>query len=159
MRDALKVSERDAPGGRTRHAAGDLVICTSCAKPLYLLERGINLGDKAGSLVDAFAPVSPAALEALTQSRFADQGVVAFARALLASGKVLEFCDRIPRPKKGDPMLCAHCGHVWAQVLSSETADTLDRAYTIELVTIPLVGPAPAIKGRKVSARDAWVHA
>lgn len=157
MREALKISERDAPGGKVRHAPGDVVICTSCARPLYVLERGINLGDKVGALVDAFAPVTPAILAALAQSTSVDAGLSAWARGLTPAA-ARAHCDAIPRPRRGDPMLCSHCGKVWAQVLTAGTNDTLDRAYTVELLTVPLVGRAPAIRGRQIGAGKGWLH-
>lgn len=157
MRDALRKSEADAVGGRLHHQAGDVVLCCSCAKPLFVLERGIALGDRAGRLVDAFAPITPALIEALSQNRTLDVGVRAWCRSLDGPGRKAH-CDRIQRPKTGDPMQCPHCLNPWVQVLTAGADDTLDRAYTLELVTVPVVGRAPAVKGRRVGARAGWVH-
>jgi hypothetical protein len=157
MREAGRISERDRPDGRTRHAKGDIVICTSCARPLYQLERGISLGDKVGSAADAFAPVTPAILKALGESPHVDAGLTAWARGLTDRG-ARAHCESISRPRRGDPMLCGLCGKVWAQVLTAEVADTMDRAYTVELVTVPLTGRAPSIFGRDISAGGGWLH-
>lgn len=156
MRDALTRSQADDRTQTTRHAPGDVVICVSCARPLFILERAINLGDKAGRAAEAFAPVTPAVIHAIAEAAHVDAGLRAWARRIKPT--VAAYCDQIPRPKAGDLMICPHCSKAWIQVLTVERGDTLDLAYTLELVTVSLTGPTAPIRGRRLGAGKDWLH-
>lgn len=125
---------------------GSIVLCQSCLKPLYVLERGIGPGSKAGRSVDAFRPFEMLDFSVLAHSM--DAGVSAQARAWTTSERA-EHCRKITRPKAGDPMLCPACGHSYTRVVADEAAEVIDRAYVVELVTIP---PGRTLQGREARA-------
>lgn len=158
MRESLRKSAADTPHGRTRHDAGSLVLCNGCASPLFILERSIDLGDKAGRSADAFAPLRPGDIALISAAQHLDAGLRATARALAESGRAVEYCDRIERPKAGSLMQCPFCQGAWPQVLTVEKTETLDRAYVLELVTVPLAGKAAPVRGKQIGARKGWVH-
>jgi hypothetical protein len=112
---------------------------------------------KAGRAVSAFAPISPAILDALADARTVDAGLRAWASSLTTEQR-RHHCEGITRPKSGDPMMCPFCLQSFAQVLTSELNDTLDRAYVIELVTVRPFGANPAIRGLQIGATKGWVH-
>lgn len=132
------------------YTKGSIVICTSCARPLYRLERGIELGERMGRAAAAFAPVTASDLAILRDRHDVDAGV----RALLtAEPSLAQYADRIPSPRAGQPALCPFCEQVFVQGRSTEVADTRDRAYVWELVTIPPIGN----RGRLVGETgDLW---
>ena len=48
-----------------RYPKGSIVLCNACALPIFKLDFGIALDDKAGKSVGAFKPVAMADLETL----------------------------------------------------------------------------------------------
>jgi hypothetical protein len=56
-------------------------------------------------------------------------------------------------------MLCPLCTACFVQVLSVEKDEVMDRAYVIELVTLPPEGQrAVAVRGKRLGATGDWVH-
>jgi hypothetical protein len=150
MRAALERSIAVRRQADVHYERGSIVICTSCARPLYRLERGISLGEKAGRSVTAFAPVTVADLETLRARPDVDAGV----RALLnAEPSLRAYADRIDAPRTGRPALCPFCQQVFVQGRTAEDGDTRDRAFVWELVTIP---PTTGRQGLAAGAQDLW---
>lgn len=161
MRASLKQSLKDTIAGDQqdfRYPKGSIVLCTACAKPIAILEQGIALGDKAGRMASAFAPLRLVDLQILGGREDVDAGV----RAWIRSQTVIQqkaHVDKLRRFKAGDPALCPICGHGFMQVLSVEKTETLDRAYVLELVTIPPQGQkVVAVRGRQIGADKGWLH-
>lgn len=155
MRNSLKRSIADSTvKNQDGYAAGSIVLCNSCALPIFKLDRPIGLGQKAGRGASAFKPVSLQDLADLAERRDVEPGFLA-----KINDWPLEQRHRhvglLTEPKAGDPMLCPVCGGTFVQVLTTERDETHDRAYVIELITIPPKGTRAApLTGRK----DLWVH-
>jgi hypothetical protein len=161
MRESLKKSIADSPvQGFERYPKGSVVLCNACAAPIYKLEGGIALGDKGGRMASRFKPVTLADLAELEGRVDIDAGI----RARLSSMSVDQrraHIATLTEPKAGDAMACPACGGCFAQVLSTEVDETHDRAYVLELLTIPPFGagrPA-AIRGKRFNGeRGDWLH-
>lgn len=138
MRHALKESIGSVLLETVRYPKGSIIVCTSCAKPIYKLERGIAAGEKAGRAASAFKPVSVYDLMDLQwrSQGGTEPGLVAAMREWTGE-QMKAHADRLTAPKAGDPMLCPACGEVFVQSRSSESSDTKDRAYVLELLTVP----------------------
>lgn len=149
MRAALERSTALRPEA-THYERGSIVICTSCARPLYRLERGISLGEKVGRSVSAFVPVSVADLQILAGRHDVDPGVRAH---VLHEPNLRAYVDRLTAPRTGAPALCPFCQQVFVQGRTVEVADTTDRAFVWELVTIPPAAPRTGLASR---AHDLW---
>jgi hypothetical protein len=161
VRDSLKKSIADSPvPGFERYPKGSIVLCNACGDPLYRLEGGIAVGDKGGRMASRFKPVSLADLAELAGRVDIDAGIRARLASMTPDG-LKAHVAKIPEPKAGDAMGCPCCGGCFAQVLSTEKNETNDRAYVIELLTIPPFGagrPAP-IRGRQFAGdRGPWLH-
>ena len=159
MRKSLIKSSDDSPvKGFDRYAKGSTVLCQSCAKPIYTLDAGIALGDKAGRMAERFRPISLADLDTLASRRDIDAGV----RAMVGGWDLdarKAHCAQIHDLKSGDAMICPICHDVFVQVLAVEKNEVLDKAYTIELMTLPPQGSKPvAVRGKRISATGEWVH-
>ena len=128
------------------YPAGSIVLCQHCLKPLYRLERGIGVGERGGASVDAFKPVQVKDLVALVDAM--DAGVASMARSWTVQ-EATEHCKRIPDAVSGAPMLCPCCGHSYPRVRADEAGELHDRAYVLELVTIP---PGRALSGKEARA-------
>jgi hypothetical protein len=154
MRESLRKSLDDQPGFE-RYPKGSIVICHSCAKPIFKLDFGIDVGDKVGRCVSAFKPVSTADVESLIGREDIDAGVRAGLAALTPDERTAHL-QALHEMRTGDPMVCPCCLGVFVQVLAVTPDEVLDRAYTVELVTIPPDGStkAWAVRGRK----NLWVH-
>lgn len=161
MRASLKQSLKDTIAGDQqdfRYPKGSVVLCTSCALPIAILERGIALGDKAGRMASAFAPLRLADLQRLGGRDDIDAGVRAWVRSLTVPQQKAHV-DKLHRFKTGDPAICPCCHRGFMQVLSVERRETLDRAYVLELVTIPPQGQKVVkIRGRQIGANKQWLH-
>lgn len=139
MRASLKASLATDPGF-DGYPAGSIVVCNDCWKPIFVLERGLAPGDKAGRAASAFRPLRLLDLRALVQRPDLDPtwqtllarwcGTPAVYRLLHAS-----------RPRAGDAATCPICEGPFLRVRTVERADTIDQAYVLEMVTIP---PAPS---------------
>jgi hypothetical protein len=140
VRKSLLKSVAESPvKGFERYAKHSIVLCNSCASPLFLLETGISLGDKCGQMADRFKPITIADLNVLAGRDDIDAGV----KAMLAGwdqDQRKAHCDKLHEVHTGDPMVCPICTHVFVQVLAVERDEVVDRAYTVELVTIPPFG-------------------
>lgn len=162
MRASLKQSLADTIAGDQvdfRYPKGSVVLCTACAAPIAILEQGIALGDKAGRMAQAFAPLRAQDLETLGAREDIDAGVRAWVRSLTAEQKKAHL-EKLHRFKTGDPAICPACHQGFLQVLSVEKSETLDKAYVLELVTIPPQGhKVVAIRGRQIGADKGWLHA
>ena len=132
--------------GEESYPAGSIVLCQHCLKPLYRLERGIGTGETAGRSVDAYRPVRPRDVYRLMES--IDPGVAATAR-LWTEASLIDHCHAIPELRSGSPALCPCCGHSFVKVRALEAAEVIDRAYVMELVTIP---PGKQLQGREARA-------
>ena len=148
MRASLTESIAHGDGAES-YPAGSIVLCQSCLKPLYRLERGIGVGESAARSVDAYRPVRPQDVYALMDA--IDPGVATAAR-LWTVETLKAHCQTIPELRAGAPALCPCCGHSFVKVRAIEAAEVMDRAYVMELVTIP---PGRQLKGREVRA---WVQ-
>lgn len=154
MRQSLRKSLADAPGNFEGYAAGSIVICNGCSLPLYKLDRSIGIGQKAGRGASAFKPVSLQDLADLAERRDIEAGFLAKLHEWPLEQRHAHI-RLLTEPKSGDPMMCPACGGAWPQVLSTERQDTADRAYVLELVTIPPKGHRVApLTGRK----NLWLH-
>lgn len=162
MRASLKQSLKDTIAGDQqdfRYPKGSIVLCTACAAPIAILEQGIALGDKAGRMAQAFAPLRSADLDTLGEREDIDAGVRAWVRSLTAETRKAHL-DKLHRFNTGDPAICPCCHHGFMQVLSVEKTETLDKAYVLELVTIPPVGQKVVkVRGRQIGQGKGWIHA
>jgi hypothetical protein len=160
VRDSLKKSAADSPAsGFDRYAKGSIVVCTACAKPIFKLERGIALGDKAGQMASAFKPLSLVDVDALAGRTDIDQGVRA-AMSSMSLDKRVEFVNKLREVRSGDPMICPVCGDCFVQVLSVEAHEVLDKSYTLELLTIPPDGRPAPLRGKYIGygPGKSWIH-
>lgn len=161
MRPSLQQSLADSPAsGFERYPKGSIVLCNECAAPIYKLDAGIDLGMKGGRAAQAFKPLSLADLTDLATRPDIDAGVRATIASWTPERKHAHLAS-LDEKKAGDPMICPACHGCFAQVLSVEKTETLDRGYVIELLTIPPFGrarPAP-IRGKHFDGnRGDWIH-
>lgn len=158
MRDSLKKSAADSPArGFEKYPRGSVVLCNACAGPIFKLEIGIALGDGCGRMAKAFKPLTLADLDALAARTNIDAGVRARLTAMTLQDR-LAYVEKLHEVHAGDPMICPHCGNGFAQVISVEHHEVLDRSYTVELLTIPPEGTPPPIRGKQIGATKEWVH-
>jgi hypothetical protein len=159
MRDSLKQSLAATPArGFEKYLRGSIVVCNACGLAIYRLDSSISLGQGAGRSVSAFKPLTVADIETLAQREDIDAGVRAWARELTAEQRKT-YVVRLVEPRAGDPMLCPLCRRSFVQVLSVERNEVLDRAYVVELLTIPPLGVEPApLRGRRLGANRDWIH-
>lgn len=158
MRASLKKSLTDSPvQGFDRYPKGSVVLCNTCALPIFKLNHGIALGDKSGSTAKAFKPLSVADLDALGQRPDIDAGVRAMVATWTPADRAAHVL-KLREVRSGDPMVCPCCGNTFVQVLSVEKDETLDRAYVIELLTIPPDAKAAPVRGKSISHTKDWVH-
>lgn len=162
MRNSLKKSAADTPAtGFDRYPKGSIVICNNCAKPIFKLDVGISLGEGSGKMARAFKPLSLVDLVALAGRQDLDPGVSASLRTMTTE-QLKAHADKLHEVRPGDPMLCPACEACFVQVLSVERHEVLDKAYTIELLTVPPEGagkpsPASGLKLGYGKGKD-WVH-
>lgn len=158
MRASAVKSAADSPvAGFERYPKGSIVLCNACSKPIAKLDGGIALGDKAGRMAQQFKPLSLSDLQTLAAREDIDAGIRALVRGwTVAESKahVAALCEF----RAGDPMLCPCCHDCFVQVLGVEKDEVLDKAYTIELLTIPPSGTPPPVRGKRISATGDWVH-
>lgn len=161
MRPSLKQSLKDTPAGEQetfRYPKGSIVLCNACAAPIAKLDFGLTLGDKAGRMARAFKPLSGSDLDRLADREDIDAGVRAFVRGLTPEARQAHL-HGLREFHAGDPMICPCCHACFVQVLAVEKDAVLDKAYVIELVTLPPEGQRTlAVRGRQLGVRKAWVH-
>jgi hypothetical protein len=160
MRESVKKSVDDSlVKGFEKYPAGSIVLCNACSKPIFKLDRAVCLGDKAGGAAKNFVPLSVADLDTLAARDDIDAGVRA-AVLVLTHDERKAHIAQLHEMRSGDPMLCPCCDDCFVQVLAVTKHEVLDKAYTIELLTIPPQGvgkPAP-VRGRQIGAYKGWVH-
>jgi hypothetical protein len=159
MRHSLKQSLKDSPAtGFERYPKGSTVLCNACGVPLYKLEHGIALGDKGGQSASCFKPLSANDLQALEDRDDVDAGIRARIKTLTADEREA-ILERTAEPRTGSPMVCSVCHGCFVQVLSLERTELIDRAYVIELLTMPPQGQRHvALKGKRLGATKDWIH-
>lgn len=158
MRASLKKSMID--GGATeafRYPKGSIVLCNNCALPIFKLDHGISLGDKAGKMASAFKPIRLADLDTLVGRTDVDAGLRAMLRSMTPEQRA-EHLSQLREVRTGDPMVCPVCHGTFVQVLSVDKTEAADRAYTIEMLTVPPEGPAAPIRGKRLGYDGDWVH-
>jgi hypothetical protein len=161
MRNSLRKSIADSPvQGFERYPKGSIVLCNGCALPLFKLDAGIALGDKAGRMASRFKPVTVSDLVELAGRVDIDAGIRARVNAWTPD-EIKAHVAKLVEPKAGDAMQCPCCGGAWPQVLTTEADETNDRAYTLELLTVPPFGSgrmAP-VRGKRFDGdRGDWIH-
>ncbi len=158
MRESLKKSLEDSPAkGFERYPAGSIVICNACAMPIFKLEYGIDLGAGSGRSAKAFKPLSLADLDALTVRTVVDAGLRAKIMGMSAEQRT-DHIAKLREVRAGDPMLCPCCEMCFVQVLSVTQHEVLDKAYTIEMLTVPPDGKPSPLRGKHLGATKDWVH-
>lgn len=161
MRKSLEQSVAESPVRNfERYPKNSIVLCNACALPIFRLDRGIDLGQRAGQAASAFVPISLADLLELEGRADIDAGI----RAVIASWSPeakRAHLQQLHEMRAGMPMACPVCHDCFVQVLSTEMDETHDRAYTLELLTVPPIGggrPAP-VRGLHIAGdRGDWVH-
>lgn len=161
MRASLQRSLRDSPDPQfERYPKGSIVLCNACGVPIFKLDRAICLGDKGGKTASAFKPLRLADLDELEMRPDIDAGVRARVKAWTPEQK-RDHLACLTEPKAGEAMACPACFGSFAQVLTVDATETHDRAYVIELLTIPPFGtgrPAPVTGKVFAGDRGDWVH-
>lgn len=159
MRDSVKQSINDSPiKGFEKYRAGSIVLCNACSLPIAKLDRAICLGDRAGRMASAFKPMSVADLTALGERDDIDAGIRAKIRSWTPE-ELKQHADKLHEFRTGDPMVCPACEDCFVQVLSVDRHEVLDKAYTIELLTIAPHGVESApVRGRQLGTDKAWLH-
>ncbi len=158
MRDSLRKSLADTPAtGFEWYAKGSIVICNACAKPVFKLDRAINLGEGAGKAASAFKPLGLADIDTLAHREDIDAGVRAFARSMTFEQRKA-FIAGLIEIRAGMDMKCPICSGFPFQVIATEKQEVLDGGGTIEMLTIPPSGKALPIRGRRIGANAEWVH-
>lgn len=162
MRKSLKHSLADSPvdaGESFRYPKGSIVLCNACAVPVAVLEQGIALGDKAGRMVNALKPLRDHDVTTLALREDIDAGVMVWARSLNPVARKA-YLEKLHPFKTGDPMQCPTCGGCFVQIIAVERDAVLDKAYVIELLTLPPEGQrVVAVRGKQIGADKAWLHA
>jgi hypothetical protein len=161
VRESLKRSIADSPvPGFERYPKGSIVLCNACAKPIFKLDAGFDVGAKAGGAAKLFKPITLADLVELEGRVDIDAGI----RAQIATWTIDDkraHLARLKEPRAGDAMACPCCDGCFVQILTTEVSETHDRAYVIELLTIPPFGvgtPAP-VRGRRFAGDQGdWLH-
>lgn len=160
MRESLKQSLADSPVENfEKYPKGSIVVCNACAKPIFILDRAICLGDKVGQSASAYKPLSLVDLGELGAREDVDAGIRAMVRAMTMDDRRAHVA-LLTEVRTGEPMLCPCCKDCFVQVLELDSHAVLDKSYVIELLTIPPFGagkPAP-LRGRRIGASRAWLH-
>lgn len=160
MRKSLVHSLADSPAQDSafRYPKGSVVICNACGAPVAVLDQGIGVGDKGGRMASAFKPLRASDLDTLERRHDIDAGVRAWVKGLDPQSRQT-YLHGLREFRTGDPMACPSCGGCFVQVLAVEQHEVLDKAYVIELVTIPPEGQrGTAIRGRPIGATSGWLH-
>lgn len=143
LEDALRLSP--VPSTDVVYPAGSIVVCYSCGKPLYRLQASICRGEKSSRSAWKYAPVRVEELQALMARTDLDAGIRASIRYLSVDDQRLH-CERIPTLTAGDMLDCPACQKpfVFARTSSNQdgVSEFTDRAYVLQLATIPPVGKA-----------------
>lgn len=161
MRESLKRSLEHTPAGQgwERYPEGSIVLCNACALPIFRLDRAISLGNRMGQAASAFKPLTLSDLSLLAEREDIDPGVSARVRAM-AEPERRAHVARLREVRAGDPALCPCCGRGFLQVVSVERHEVLDRAYTVEMLTVPPLGSGrmSPVRGKRIGVRGDWIH-
>jgi hypothetical protein len=160
VRDSLKKSADDSPAhGFDQYPKGSVVICNACARPIYKLDYSVPFGSGAGRMAKAFKPLTLADVDVLANRQDVDAGVRASLSQLTVEQRI-DYVNKLQEReiKTGDPMLCPVCNDCFVQVLSIEHHEVLDKAYTIEMLTIPPSGAQTPLRGKHIGYNKDWVH-
>lgn len=159
-RQSVQASIAASPAGAHEiYPKGSIVICISCARPLYRLERSIFVGERAGRSADAYRPVRVADLVDLRAREDVDAGLRSSLRSLTTQQLQL-LCDRIRPLRAGALFVCSLCDKPLLLARTTEVSETIDRAYVLELVTIPPAGHKTTVlsKGAVYARRRAGIR-
>ncbi len=162
MRESVKKSLEDSPDKQfERYPKGSVVLCNACALPIFKLDYGLALGTGVGKSAAAFVPLNLADLDELAGREDIDSGVRVTVRGWDLARRI-EHINKLRTCRSGEPMLCPCCGDAFVQVLAITRNEVLDRAYCIEMLTIPPKGagkPAP-VRGKRIGAGPGreWIH-
>jgi hypothetical protein len=160
MRDSLKHSIADSPAQDSafRYPKGSIILCNACAAPVAVLEQGIALGDKGGRMAQAFKPLRSTDLDTLARRDDIDAGVRAWAMHLTPDARQT-YLRGLKEFRTGDPMVCPTCHECFVQVLAVDRHEVLDKAYVIELVSIPPEGQRGVpVRGKPIGVGKGWIH-
>lgn len=154
MRASLRASLANDPTFEG-YPKGSIVICGDCWKPVYVLERGISLGDRGGRAASAFRPLTWADCQTLFTRPDLDPAWRGLFAAFCAS-PAAQAMLHAPRPRAGQDATCPLCGGSYLKGRTVELADTLDRAYVLEMATIP---PMPSrVKNPWLGTQTRWTR-
>lgn len=158
MRESLKRSLADTPAqGFERYPKGSVVICNACSLPIFRLDIAVDLGAKAGQAAKAFKPLTMADLDILANRDDIDAGLQAMVTSMSHEQRARHVA-KLREMHAGDPMLCPACNDCFVQVVAVTKHEVLDKAYTIELLTVPPNGAGSPIRGRRIGYGKDWVH-
>lgn len=147
MRHALAEAKQHSPvpSADVAYPAGSVVVCYACGIPLYRLQANIYVGEKPSRSAWKYAPIALADLWELIARTDLDAGIRAAIKVLTIEEQHAH-CESIPTLKAGDFLDCPTCTKPFVFVRTSSDADGVaeftDRAYVIQLATIPPVGQA-----------------
>lgn len=144
-----------AHGHEEGYPKGSVVLCVECWKPLYVLEHGIGIGQRASRSVGCYRPMTAADFKALAERATRDHSLNPGLAGLWRSWTPEQrqaMADRIRPPKTGEDAQCPFCGRGWVFVRATEASEAIDKAYVWELLTIPPERPVP------VGVLRAWSH-
>jgi hypothetical protein len=141
MRESLVHSLAQDPGFEG-YPKGSIVICPDCWKPIYVLERGVAPGDRAGRAASAFRPMTIPDLTGMLTRPDIDAGWRKLFAEFLGTKAVstLLYADR---PKAGDKAICPLCAGTWLRFRAVTLPEALDQAYVLEMATIAPFATAP----------------
>lgn len=147
MRSALKMIAPNvgSVAAEVAYPKGSIVVCHACGVPLYRLVGSIWFSEKTSNTGWKYAPVSMADLQTLMERRDLDPGIRA-AIKLWSPERQRQHCERIPMLKNGELPNCPSCAQPFVYALTSQgpegKSEFTDRAYVLQLATIPPVGKA-----------------
>lgn len=148
-RQSVQESIAVSPAGNHElYPRGSIVVCVSCAHPVYRLERSIFIGERAGRSADAYKPVRLSDLLELRDREDVDAGLRTALNQLTPHQLQQQICDRVTELRAGSPLACPLCGKAMVLARSAEESETLDRGYVIELVVIPPKGHRMTVLSR-----------
>jgi hypothetical protein len=141
--DALRLSP--VPTLDVAYPSGSVVVCYACGKPLYTLQGNIYVGEKPSRSAWKYAPVRLEQMIALSERTDLDPGIRASLKVMSVDDQRLH-CESIKSLKAGDFLDCPACKKSFVYVRTSTgsegAAEFTDRAYVLQLATIPPVGQA-----------------
>ncbi len=146
MRESLVTSLSQDPGFEG-YPKGSIIVCGSCWKPIYALERGLAPGEKCGRGASAFRPLTQADMADLVTRPDLDVSW----RGLLSAYMLTEDAAAVfgaKRPNAGDAAVCPVCDGQFLKARADTVAEVHDRANVMEMLWIaPLRGATHPILG------------